>query len=283
MQQNIALLWIRDGVLIERMHINAIAFALTYYTFVLPETQAQISLSKLINYAFLKSGYSCFDKIKFFNKDSGINLIDIDIATKYYNSLASAAGKHAQYFPGIIDLLHDLSNNSIKNFITSAISQNVLDTWAMSQQGKLSSKYITQILGSKENFSKGYDHFNFIKEKYRIDKIIYVADAESEIATGNLYARQFNITPVGFANVITTDKIITDLKNVFELTKSLQAIPPYPLTTLPKLKADDILLPDKDELIKALYDNGAKVVVSADATNSIVDNLKAYLVKSEIL
>ena len=153
MRQNIALLWIRDGVLIERMHINAIAFAITYYTFVPPETQAQISLSKLINFAFLKSGYSCFDKIKFFNKDSGINLIDIDIANKYYNSLASAAGKYAQYFPGIIDLLHDLSNNSIKNFITSTISQNVLDIWANSHQGMLSSKYMTQILGSKENFS----------------------------------------------------------------------------------------------------------------------------------
>ena len=91
------------------------------------------------------------------------------------------------------------------------------------------------------------------------------------------YAHQFNITPIGFANVITIDKIIADLKNVYELTKSLPVLPPYPLTTLPKLKADEILLPDQDELIKALYANGAKVVVSADASNSIVDNLKAYL------
>lgn len=62
-----AIFWIRDGVLVDRMHVNPVAFAAAVLLHA-GETRRAVSLSELINFGFSASGISCADKIKLFNQ-----------------------------------------------------------------------------------------------------------------------------------------------------------------------------------------------------------------------
>ena len=131
-----AAVWIRDGVLINRMHINAAAFAFATWKYSRSELREKTSLEELINFAFEKSGISCADKMRWYERERENIGIDVDVAVSYYNTIASEAANRAGYFPGALDLLRDLQNVGVHNFITSAVDQDVLDNWLKTEQGQ---------------------------------------------------------------------------------------------------------------------------------------------------
>lgn len=143
-----AVLWIRDGVLVNRMHINAVAFAASVWVFVAPERRPAIE--SLINFGFEKSGVSFAEKMRLYNLDLENILGDVDQAANFYNELTSEAAVHATLFEGAEALLQDLSQGGTSNCITSAVEQYVLEAWATSQQGSRIVPYLKEILGRRE-------------------------------------------------------------------------------------------------------------------------------------
>lgn len=215
-----AVMWIRDGVLINRMPINAVAFA---YAYILSCLQAEDSLtvSSLVNFAFEQSGSSCLEKMALLRSQSSSGIgsgMDIEAASRLYNQLASEAAHSASYFDGALDLLRWLRTCKASSFITSAVEQEVLDEWARSAQGrKVSGKpgLITEILGRRPNFCKGRDHFQYVSdwltesfpEPETVKTIYYIADAVSEIRQGREFTEEFSIVPIGFANYIDNGQV----------------------------------------------------------------------------
>lgn len=149
---NTAIMWIRDGVLVDRMHINPVAFAFAAWLFSPPERRQNTTLEALINFGFEKSGVSCADKMRLYNRQREDILTDVETAANYYNLLATEAATTANYFTGTTELLRDLLNAGVHNFITSAVEQDVLNTWSQSQQGLVVAPYFKEILGKRHNF-----------------------------------------------------------------------------------------------------------------------------------
>jgi hypothetical protein len=58
-----AVMWIRDGVLINRMPINAVAFAYAYFLSAPAAEQESLNVTSLVNFAFAQSGISCLEKM----------------------------------------------------------------------------------------------------------------------------------------------------------------------------------------------------------------------------
>ena len=134
---HIAVMWIRDGVLVDRMHINPVAFAFAVWAFTDPERRTNTTLEGLINFGFEKSGLSCADKMRLYNSERENVLMDVDAAAGYYNLLAAEAAASADYFNGAVELLRDLHEAEVQNFITSAVEQQVLDAWKSTEQGRM--------------------------------------------------------------------------------------------------------------------------------------------------
>src|SRR5688572_2570439 len=99
-----AVLWIRDGVLVDRMPINATAFAFAAWRFTSPANRMATAFPRLINFAFEKSGVSCDEKLNLYELEVERVLSDREGAVRYYNRLATAAGSHAQFFDGAVEL-----------------------------------------------------------------------------------------------------------------------------------------------------------------------------------
>jgi phosphoglycolate phosphatase-like HAD superfamily hydrolase len=276
MNKKTAVVWIRDGVLINRMHINPVAFAFASWLHVPPEYKsAPFLLEELINFGFAKSGFSAKKKMELFNKEKRMEVIDItEKAVTDYNAIATEASLKADFFPGIVELLKELTDIGVLNFITSAVGQEVLDEWRKNDaKGKTISSYLTEILGARPNFAKGRDHFAHIAEKYDIGKIFYVADAVSEIETGSKFAEEFIIFPVGFAHVITVNDIMKGVELVRDAVKRLYGID-APFADSKKLQSQN-----KTEVKTALKNAGAKKVV-ADGQKGIIEPLRKYLKKN---
>lgn len=265
MESNSAILWIRDGVLVDRMHINPVAFAFAAWTFstanrngTTPET--------LINFAFEKSGVSCLDKLTMYNEEREHIVEDVAAAAAYYNVIAAEAAASAEYFPGVIELLSDLQLSGAHNFITSAVEQDALDVWRSTEQGTSISPYFEEILGKRENFSKGKDHFEYVRKHLGNQKIYYVADATAEIRTGSEFSRDYDIVPVGFGYVITVDRVMEATKVI-----CLKNDPENQF----QVDVSKIQLPEENEIATGLRDAGAEKVVSGDR-NSIIANLRQF-------
>jgi phosphoglycolate phosphatase-like HAD superfamily hydrolase len=273
-RQSTAVLWIRDGVLVDRMHINPSAFAVASYAFMSPEGRAVVSLHRLINFAFEKSGFSCAEKMQAFNTETGRELIsDIGGAAQFYNELATKAARHASYFPGAIELLRDLHRSGVANYITSAVEQSVMDSWRDGTQGAQVAPYIEEILAKRSGFCKGRDHFAYVSQPRT--HIIYVADAVSEIATGAQCANEFDITTIGFCNVITPERAVEGFQvvmNAFAETQQSTCIAHDELG----IDAKNLRLPDGDEIVTSLNEAGATYLVSG-TTDTIYQNLRARL------
>lgn len=226
-----AVMWIRDGVLINRMPINAVAFAYAYFLSASDAEQESLSVTSLVNFAFAKSGISCLEKITLRRSSLGATLhsidepvapdFDLDAAVKLYNALATEAACSASYFDGAIETLAWLKTCGASNFITSAVEQEVLDAWAYSPQGRLicsRSGPITEILGRRPNFCKGRDHFRYVSDWLSgtvshpqpdlVKTIYYVADAVSEIKQGREFSAEFSIVPIGFAHHIDSAQVL---------------------------------------------------------------------------
>lgn len=281
---NSAVFWIRDGVLVDRMHINPVAFAFASWVFSNPERRPNTTLEGLINFAFEKSGLSCADKMRLYNSEREEILTDVETAASYYNLLASEAASTAKYFPGAVELLADLQSAGVKNFITSAVEQGVLDTWSDSRQGLMIAAYLSETLGKRHNFSKGRDHFEYVWRSLDNAKIYYVADATAEILSGKESSKAYNIEPIGFGNVITVDHVLEAIKTVSQalIVCGIDIIP-FPIAAQ-EIQVDGakISLPTEHEIESALYKAGAESVVTG-SKERIIQNLRAYFEEVSLL
>ncbi|MBY0549763.1 MAG: hypothetical protein K2W95_20990 [Candidatus Obscuribacterales bacterium] len=282
-----AVLWIRDGVLVHRMHLNAVAFAATVWYAGRMLQRDEIQFEDLINFAFEKSGISCADKLKLWNEERSGKVSDVEDATALYNLLAIRAGEQCNFFPGASQLLADICKAGHSNFITSAVEQEVLDAWIASRQGMEVRGYLTEILGRRPNFNKGRDHFDFVCRKLGHQRLFMIADAAAEIRASHENATDFNIATIGFANEITE----ADVLDAFELVQStLSTLNSEPEDRFPKrtqekdwlaqlpteLCAQRILLPERRELEDSLHRAGADKVVGG-TRNSIMSTLRTGL------
>ncbi len=280
---NTAVMWIRDGVLVDRMHINPVAFAYAMWIFCNPAERRRTTLENLINFGFAKSGYSCAEKLRMYNSECENILSQVDAAAEFYNALVSEAASDARYFNGAPELLSDLQSGGIKNFITSAVEQKILDEWLLGQKGREIADYLHEVLGKRENFSKGRDHFEHVS-RLGNKTIYYVADATSEIQTGARYSQDYNIVPVGFANVITVERVLEAVEHV---KKALRACAPNPLLVSNPVQSTEldptkIIVPDQKAVQLSLTEAGAQQVVEGTGA-SFMQNLRHYFEGQSLL
>lgn len=276
-----AIMWIRDGVLVNRMHLNPVAFAFAYWFFTPPDRRSRLSIERLINFGFTKSGFSCADKIFLFNQENDDALTDVDAAANFYNELATIAAESCSYFEGAVELLDDLHKAGVYSYITSAVEQEVLDKWAQSPQGKMISPKLMEILGRRPNFFKGTDHFEYVSDTVKPDVIYYVADAVSELLTVLANKERFKIVSVGFSYCIDRPQVMEAVKLV---KKTLAG---FSLDTIPYFEDLDVdesklQVPEEFQLADLLRGAGADHVAGGDA-NEIFANLRQYFVDKDLL
>ncbi|MBU6454982.1 MAG: hypothetical protein KGS72_24645 [Cyanobacteria bacterium REEB67] len=276
-----AFTWIRDGVLINRMHINPVAFAFAYCFADAPAADCGDRLIDLINFGFARSGISCREKIQAYRREFDAKPAFADetlaAAVDFYNDLATSMARSCSFFPGVVELLGEIKARGGSNFITSAVEQAVLDAWEETAQGQLIAASLTAILGKQAGFSKGRDHFARISETINRGQIIAVADAPSEIATAAALAGQFNIMPVGFAFVVERSAVLEALRQAIFLTDNSLLLDSAHLDTSDTGKLGGRLdLPGEAAVIAALKARGASYVVSG-AADKIVGNLARLL------
>ncbi len=291
----VAVMWIRDGVLVNRMPINAVAFAYAYFLSAPAVEQETLNVTSLVNFAFAQSGVSCLEKMTLRRSSLGAAMhsideqvapgFDFEAAVRLYNALATDAASSASYFDGAIETLTWLKTCRASNFITSAVEQAVLDVWAYSPQGRQicsRSGPITEILGRRPNFCKGRDHFKYVSDwlsgtvshpqSELVKTIYYVADAVSEIKQGREFSAEFSIVPIGFAHHIDSAQVLAAaclLKASLERLVASGAIPDTTTTSssssscLERLTLDEsqLKLPSAAALEASLREAGASHVV----------------------
>lgn len=128
---------------------------------------------------------------------------------RLYNQLCNVAAAECRYFPGALALLKDLHLAGVKNFISSALDQEVLDLWLTSKQGLALAPYLDEALGKREAFEKGQDHFAQVSRltlPASEKDICYVADARQEILQALRCKASFKLLTVGFAHRLTREK-----------------------------------------------------------------------------
>lgn len=281
-------MWIRDGVLIERMHINAVAFAYAAQLSSNPATANKTNLWELIDYAFEKSGLSCAEKIALYNTNRQNVRYGEDCTVKLYNSIATEAAKEAGYFDGTIELLRDLKGGGSANFITSALEQELLDSWFAGPQGQQIAGSLETVLGKRGDFTKGRQHFQYVSE-LGYERIYYVADAVFEISTSARFAHEFKIVPIGFGNKISKDTVFEAVQIVSAAVRRIRQ--ELKLSHLSDSKIDSLITnldSLKDKLVdpqtdpKLLADAGAKVVVEG-ARDALMQDLRQYFESQDLL
>lgn len=269
-----AVFWIRDGVLVDRMHVNAVAFAAASLAHADTALVGHTNVTALINFAFATSGISCADKMHRFNAEQFQLIPDVAAAAAYYNVLATEAARSCQYFDGACDLVKALQNAGVLNFITSAVEQSVLDTWSATASGQELVPHLTEVLGKRPGCEKGEQHFRYVREQYGVEQIYYVADAVGEIANGAQLAKQLNISPIGFAHVITAPRVTLAHCLVIAAQEKL-ATTHTPSPQSPALHESALTLPGDDTLVAMLKQAGATCVISGTARN-IFENLADF-------
>lgn len=276
-----AIMWIRDGVLVNRMHLNPVAFAFSYWFFTPPERRARLSIERLINFGFTKSGFSCADKMFLFNQENDDALTDVDAAAGFYNELATVAAESCSYFDGAVELLDDLHKAGVYSYITSAVEQEVLDKWAQSAQGKLISPKLMEILGRRPNFFKGTDHFEYVSDTVKPDVIYYVADAVSELLTVLANKERFKIVSIGFSYCIDKPQV---MEAVSLVKKTVAGFPPESIPYFEELSVDEnkLKVPEEYQLADSLRGAGADHVAGGDA-GEIFSGLRRYFVECGLL
>ncbi|HEY9731738.1 MAG TPA: hypothetical protein V6C89_07490 [Drouetiella sp.] len=275
-----AVVWIRDGVLIDRMPINAAAFGCASWLSASAKDRGPARLEDLISFAFEKSGFSCAAKMMMYNAQRQNIISDVESAAAMYNVLATAAGNFAQYFSGTVELFRDLKCGGIQNFISSAVEQSVLDAWVRGPQGSKIADSLTEIMGKRERFAKGKDHFRHVSE-LGCQRIFYVADAISEVRTANAHSHQYNIIPIGFANEIKTAHVLNAVEMVKqELAKLADSDKPEAAKDLLRLEIDSskIVCPDPVLHRQSLVAEGAVEVIEG-CREDLMPNLRKYFDK----
>lgn len=270
--------WIRDGVLVERMHVNPCAFALSYLALGqkcggLPLTTQ--SLTCLVQFAFDYSGISCRDKAALFAEKNNISLEEKSLLklTDTYNEVAAAAALSCRYFPGAVSLLTRLAEAQCKNFITSAVAQPVLDKWFATPVGQEIAPQICEVLGERPHFAKGEGHFKHISQIVQGEPIYYIADAPLEISQALPFHMSLGVETIAFANNIDNQKVQTG----YELARQACAqvgLADDTLEALERIKPAEINLADPQI---ALRKAGAHHIVSGEA-DTIYKELESLLI-----
>ncbi len=274
--------------MIERMHINAVSFAYAALLSMKPEAKDKTNLCALIDYAFAKSGLSCAEKIALYNSQCQNTVSDPESAVRLYNVIATESAKAARYFEGTIKLLEDLKSGGSANFITSALEQELLDSWISTSQGQQIANSLGAVLGKRGDFTKGQAHFQHVSQ-LGYNKIYYVADAVFEISTGAKLSHEFNIAPIGFGNEISSDTIFEAVqivsaatlrcKNELNLSDVGENML-YRLTTdLESLKSK-LIDPKTDP--KLLAEAGAQVVIKGEKS-TLMRHLRQYFESQNLL
>lgn len=277
-----AVLWIRDGVLVNRMHVNSVSFAVSYWVFANQDRSRRhlLHLEDLVNFGFEKSGVSCAEKMAAFNRERADALAchDIEQAADFYNRLATLVANSCSYFKGALDLLKDLQASGARHFITSAVEQPLLDAWLQSEQGLQAAPYLTEVFGRRENFAKGRDHFAQVKKLLQPgQRIIYVADAVSEISTGSLNRDEFNLVPIGFASAITAENVLQAFDLVREALGDMVACEVSSNFVHQQLVPEKLVLPDAEHLELSLLGAGAEAVATGNC-DQIIESLRDLIV-----
>lgn len=258
--------WIRDGVLVERMHVNPCAFALSYLS--LGEKISGLplqasSLTDLVQFAFDTSGLSCSDKALAYARQKQIDLSEQSLLklTETYNDIAARAALSCRYFPGAASLLQKLSQGGCKNFITSAVSQPVLDKWLETDLAIEISPYLYEVLGERPHMQKGEGHFRHIAEIVKGEPIYYIADAPLEIAQALPFHMSLGVETIGFANQIDNAKVQEGFQLALAAALNGNLEPDF-FSAIKDLKPAQINLPDSRQ---SLQKAGAHHIVSAPA------------------
>jgi phosphoglycolate phosphatase-like HAD superfamily hydrolase len=271
-----ATMWIRDGVLVNRMHVNAVAFALAHLAFTHPNKRTNHLFTDLINFGFEKSGISCTEKMRSFNQDRSETVSEVESAADFYNNLATEAGKECHYFEGAVDLVKDLKASGAQNFITSAVEQEILNDWANSPQGVRIVPYLDEILGKRDGFTKGPSHFSYVANKIEHGPIYYIADAVSEISTAHKHCDQYHLVPIGFGYVIDESDVIAAKNSLEKLfNTNLRDAAPHGINDV-SFDVTRLVLPKEDQIVGDLREAGARHVVTGGA-NKIFDDLRNCL------
>lgn len=275
-----AVVWIRDGVLIDRMPINAAAFGCASWLFAPVQARKPGTLERLVNFAFEKSGFSCAAKMMMYNAQCENIISDVEAASGFYNVLAAAAGNLAEYFNGTIELLHELKLGGVRNFVSSAVEQSVLDEWLSGPQGSQIAELLTEAMGKRPRFAKGKDHFKHVSE-LGCNRIFYVADALSEVRTASAHSHEFNIYPIGFANEISIARVLSAISVVRNELSKLEADkrPPFSDELLQlEIDSSKLICPDPQLNGRSLAAEGAVEVIEGDREN-LMGNLRRYFDK----
>ncbi len=271
-----ATMWIRDGVLVNRMHVNPVAFAYSYWVFTPPEKRTSHSIEMLINFGFEKSGIACAEKMNLFNEERRGGLVDVASAAAFYNDLATEAAESCGYFAGMPELLSEQHGLGVKNYITSAVQQQVLDNWRESSQGSSIAQSLAEILGARDGFTKGRDHFDYVRKNVSGGQIFYIADAVSEISAAKAISKEFNIVPIGFGYVVGQQAVMDAVQLIKNgLSGARAAKAPYP-DLHDQIDPKRLVLADEMEVEESLRQAGAAVVVKG-TEQTIALNLRTVL------
>lgn len=256
MQKPPAITWIRDGTLIDRMPENAAAFGAIVHQHFSIESGRNFSIEGAINWAFQHSGVSAAEKMRCLN-ESGLGRVeDVEEAARDYAVLAEELGAKVDYFEGAQALIVELAQKGFRQYITSAISQEILDEWAKTPQGSQIADHV-EMLGDGPKGKKGEGHFNWIREQ-GAGRIYAVADAVAEIQAARAHAD----VAVGFAHVITPERVGEAFQKVRGET----------------IETSRLKLPTEGELIEMLKRAGATHVV-AGTRREMMGKLRAVLVQ----
>jgi beta-phosphoglucomutase-like phosphatase (HAD superfamily) len=262
---NTAVMFVMDGVVVDSMHVNPVAFALAART----HSRRMPSLESLIRFGFEKSGLSARAKMRAYNAWKGS--IDIGKAGRLYDKLKAEAGPHLGFFPGMVGLLDDLSHKGGMSFVSSAKAQAKLDAWAQSSTGQAVMPHLKEVIGFREGLAKS-DHFRYVRDRYHVQKLYYVADAPGEIETAR--ERDPRAVRVGFANAITPDHLARGVRIVRGAAGRLGiSMPTY-------VHIDRVHLPTQSEVEASL--RSATYVVSP-RRGDMVGALREYFVNKHLI
>lgn len=201
---------------------------------------------------------------------SGAPIVDADCGASRYKELSSVVGPRCHYFPGMLSLLKSLASDGVDNYITSAVDQKSLDAWQASEQGQQLDGAIHNILGSKDGFTKGRDHFEFVARQ-GYTKIIYVADAALEIRQAKAVANELPLQTIGFANVITPSCISKAMKRIKFANPSDPNVPESNEDS-----ASAVVLPTQEHLKKTLSESGCDQIAEG-SSDEIVRHLSRLI------
>lgn len=236
-KEKVAVFWIKDGVILNAMAPNSVAFSLAVQKIAPKE-----KLEELVNFYFDASGLSTDEKVKLLNSKKGYDVIGAGQFKNFNETFAAYKAKSGpKYNPGIPELIGELKRDyDVLNFVTSIADQKVLDDWMKNAGGDVR---IDEALGTRgADFRKGRAHFTHVREKYNAARMYLVADAPSEIKMG----ASLKIKTVGYANPTTPEMIASAVEE---------------LAPGEKIEASRLKLPGYEKISAEMKEAGADVIV----------------------